>query len=113
MISSKYSTPAIHQSTLPAGQFNMPAPSTSWQVTNLTSATLLPGHYYLIQESSGGMSGVSLPIADATGAIAMAATAGKVALINNTTSLTGTGCPLGPNVIDFVGYGPTANCFEG
>jgi hypothetical protein len=43
----------------------------------------------------------------------MSATAGKVALVNNQTTLTGTGCPFGAAVIDFVGFGSTANCFEG
>ena len=52
----------------------------------------------------------ALPTPDATGTIAMAGGAGKVALVNSTTSLTGT-CPTGN--IDFVGFGTTANCAEG
>src|SRR5437763_944835 len=47
-----------------------------------------------------------------TGTIVMGATAGKVALVNSTAALTGSGCPFGASVVDFVGYG-TANCFEG
>jgi endonuclease G len=45
----------------------------------------------------------------------MSATTGKVALVRNSTSLSGGGCPLGidPDVVDFVGYGTTANCHEG
>jgi hypothetical protein len=66
----------------------------------------------LIQESSGGSSGVVLPAPDATGTIAMAAGSGKVALIKNSTALTGA-CPSDPNIIDLVGYGSTANCFRG
>jgi hypothetical protein len=73
---------------------------------------LLPGQYYLIQESSGGSNGTSLPAPDATGSIAMAATSGKVALVKNSTALTGT-CPSDPNIADLVGYGSTANCFKG
>jgi hypothetical protein len=42
----------------------------------------------------------------------MASTTGKVALVSNTTLLSGS-CPIGPNVVDFVGYGSSANCFEG
>src|SRR5207245_277180 len=38
--------------------------------------------------------------------------AGKVALVNTTTALTGTGCPFAAGVQDFVGFGPTANCSE-
>lgn len=83
----------------------------SWQKTDL-SVTLAPGQYLLIQQASGGANGDMLPAPDITGTIAMAATAGKVALVNNTTLLNTT-CPLGPNVIDFVGYGSAANCFEG
>ena len=42
----------------------------------------------------------------------MAATAGKVALVSGTTALTGSGCPLSATVVDFLGYGTTANCSE-
>ena len=49
--------------------------------------------------------------ADATGTIAMAAGSGKVALVKNSTALTGT-CPNNPNIVDMVGYGNTANCFQ-
>jgi uncharacterized protein (TIGR03437 family) len=87
------------------------ATASSWSVTSLTSV-LQPGQYYLIQESSGGSTGASLPLPDATGSIAMAAAAGKVALVKNTTALTGT-CPPDPNIVDLVGYGTTANCFKG
>lgn len=83
----------------------------SWQKTDL-SGTLAPGQYLLVQQASGGANGGALPTPDITGTISMAATAGKVALVNNTTLLT-TSCPLGPNVVDFVGYGSGANCFEG
>jgi hypothetical protein len=88
------------------------ATGTSWtNKTNLTSIILAPGQYYLIQEA-GGTNGVNLPTPDVTGTIAMSATAGKVALVNNSVSLTGS-CPSGSNIIDFVGFGTTANCYEG
>ncbi|MBA2702643.1 MAG: lamin tail domain-containing protein [Blastocatellia bacterium] len=80
---------------------------------DLTSGTIAPGQYFLVQLSSGGANGVALPTPDATGSINMAAAAGKVALVAGTTSLTGSGCPLPGTVADFVGYGTTANCFEG
>jgi len=89
------------------------ATGTTWSVTNLSAVSLLPGHYYLVQEASGGAVGSTLPTPDATGTTAMAAAAGKVALVNSTTALTGSGCPLGGTVVDFVGYGATADCFEG
>jgi predicted extracellular nuclease len=88
------------------------ATASTWSVTPLTSVALLPGQYYLIQESSGGSNGALLPAPDATGTIAMAATSGKVALVRNSTALSGA-CPNDPNIVDFVGYGTTANCFKG
>ncbi len=43
----------------------------------------------------------------------MAATSGKVALVNGTSALSAVGCPSGATILDFVGYGTTANCREG
>jgi hypothetical protein len=87
------------------------AANTSWTgLTPLPAFTLAPGQYFLIQEAPGAGGTVDLD-PDATGTIPMGATAGKVALVSNTTVLTG-GCPTGANIIDFVGYGG-ASCFEG
>ena len=86
------------------------AAGTSWQVTNLTGS-IAPGHYYLVQEAQGSGGTTNLPAADATGAIPMGATAGKVALVSTTTALTGA-CPTA-GIVDFVGFGTTVNCFEG
>src|SRR5205085_6104119 len=83
----------------------------NWQVTPLTNFTLQPGQYYLIREAAGAGGTVDLPTADALGTIAMGATSGKVALVSNTTALTGT-CPTGAGIVDFIGY-DGANCFEG
>jgi uncharacterized protein (TIGR03437 family) len=88
------------------------ATASTWSVTPLTTLTLLPGQYYLIQESSGGSNGAALPTPDATGSIAMAAGSGKVMLVKTSTALTGA-CPNDPNIVDLVGYGSTANCFRG
>ena len=88
------------------------ATASTWSVTPLTSVVLLPGQYYLVQQSSGGATGIPLPAPDASGTIAMAAGSGKVALVTNTTTLTGT-CPGISNIVDMVGYGTTANCFRG
>jgi uncharacterized protein len=85
---------------------------TSWSKTNLTAFSLAPGQYYLIQEAAGAGGTVNLPAPDATGSIAMSATGAKVALVNNQTLLTGSGCPFAASVVDFVGY-DGANCFEG
>ena len=88
------------------------ATASTWSATPLNAVTLLPGEYYLIQESSGGSNGVTLPAPDATGTIAMAAGSGKVALVKKSTSLSGA-CPNDPNIVDLLGYGSTANCFQG
>ncbi|OQY84890.1 MAG: hypothetical protein B6D41_15005, partial [Chloroflexi bacterium UTCFX4] len=80
------------------------AAGTTWQMTPLTNVSLNAGQYYLVQEA-GNANGVnSLPTPDASGSIAMNATAAKVALVNNTTPLSGA-CPTGASIIDFVGYG--------
>lgn len=83
---------------------------TSWQRTNL-SGSIQPGGSYLIQESLGSGGTTPLPTPDASGTIAMSATAGKVALVNSATTLSGS-CPLGGSVIDFVGFGSATNCSE-
>ena len=80
----------------------------SWAVTTL-SGSLAPGQYYLIQEAAGTGGTVSLPTPDSSGSIAMSGTAGKVALVNSTSPLSGT-CPV---AIDLVGFGSGTNCFEG
>src|SRR4030095_13947395 len=83
--------------------------------TDITSGILLPGQYFLVQEGSGGAVGAALPTPDVSGTINLAATAGKVALVSGTVSLTGSGCaavPAGVTIVDFLGYGSTANCFE-
>lgn len=85
------------------------ATGSSWQVT-LLSGSIAPGQYYLVQQGAGTAGTVDLPTPDATGTIFMSGTAGKIALVNNTTALSGV-CPAG--FIDLVGFGGTASCFEG
>jgi len=86
------------------------ATGTTWASKTILSGMIQPGQYYLIQEAAGTGGTVDLPTPNAIGTIAMAAGAGKVALVNNSTTLNVT-CPTG--VIDLVGYGSTANCYEG
>jgi len=83
----------------------------TWSMTNL-SGLLTPGQYFLVQEGAGGAGSTGLPAPDAMGTINLAATAGKVALLNSTTALSGA-CPSTASIIDLVGYGATASCFEG
>ncbi|HEX9267194.1 MAG TPA: lamin tail domain-containing protein, partial [Candidatus Limnocylindria bacterium] len=86
------------------------AAGTSWAATPL-SGTIHSGQYYLVQEAAGAGGTTNLPSPDATGTIAMSATSAKVALVNTTAALTGSGCPFSATVVDFVGYG-VANCAE-
>jgi hypothetical protein len=87
------------------------ATGTAWQVTPLPNVMIQPGQYYLVAESFGANGVNPLPTPDTTGTIAMSATAAKVALVNVTTALSGA-CPTGAQIIDFIGYGATANCSE-
>ncbi|HEY2395651.1 MAG TPA: Calx-beta domain-containing protein [Rudaea sp.] len=87
---------------------------TSWtNLTALPNVTLQPGHYYLIEESGGTTNGVALPTADlvvTVNPINLSGTNGKVALVDGATAIaSGTSCPSGETILDFVGYG-TANC---
>src|SRR5262245_351079 len=90
------------------------AAGTTWQVTPLPSTVLAPGQYLLVQEAVGAGGTQPLPAPDATGTIAMSATAGKVALVIHTTALAcGSACAGDPAVRDLIGYGGTASSFEG
>lgn len=82
------------------------AGGTTWQVTAL-SGSIPAGGYYLIQEAAGAGGTTALPTPDATGSIAMSATAAKVALVSTTTALSGA-CPAG--VVDEVTFGSVTGC---
>jgi predicted extracellular nuclease len=91
--------------------------ATTSQLVVLPNA-LVPGGGYFLVQLFGGATGAALPAADASGTINMSGTAGKVALVNGTSSL---GCNGGSTIcsqaqldriIDLVGYGG-ANFFEG
>ena len=88
----------------------------TWQLTGL-SGTIQPGQYYLIREAAGSGGGVDLPPPDAIGSIAMSAATGKVALVIHENELdcgrSLNDCFPNPAIRDFVGYGISANNFEG
>ena len=93
--------------------------ATTTQITPL-SGSIGPGQYVLVQEASQAAVGAPLPTPDITDSspIAMAAGAGKVALVNTATPLgcNGGSTPCAPaplaQIVDLVGYG-NANFFEG
>ena len=84
------------------------ANGTSWSVTPL-SGVIGPNRYYLVREAAGA-GGVDGPAADASGAILLAAGAGRVALSTNLTPFAN--CATGAALLDLVGYGATT-CVEG
>src|SRR6185295_3103082 len=89
------------------------ATTSTWQVTPLPNFTLQPGRYFLVQESQGAGGTDNLPTPDAVGTIPVSSTSTKVALVNNTTTITAA-CPnaAAAGIVDLVGYGPET-CFEG
>ena len=87
------------------------AAGSTWS-TAVLSGSIPANGFFLVRLAGGTTNGVPLPVtADATGTLNFSGTNGKVALCNATTALTGT-CPTGAPIIDFVGYGATANCSE-
>src|SRR4051794_19142759 len=83
------------------------AAGTSWSPTAL-AGSVAPGRRYLVELGSGGTAGAALPAPDATGTVNLAASGGKVALVQDTTALT---CGASPGscsavaaVRDLVGY---------
>ncbi len=87
------------------------ASGTSWTRINLPSVTLSAGQYLLVAGTFSANGINPLPTPDASGSLAMSTAGGKVALVNNTTTLSGDQCTRSGTVIDFVGYG-TATCYE-
>ena len=91
------------------------ATGTSWTNKQPLGGMIAPGEYFLVALASGGANGAPLPVsANVSGDINMSATTGKIALVSNAISLSGS-CPNGsdPDIVDFVGYGSSASCFEG
>jgi hypothetical protein len=89
------------------------ATASTWSVTNMcaqnSTCTILPGHYYLVQESAGAGGFAPLPTPDATGTLTLSGTAAKIALVQTRAALSG--CPNGGDLVDLVGFGG-ANCSE-
>lgn len=100
------------------------AGGSEWLPASLTNVTLQPGQYYLIQFASSGSVGSALPAPDlvappvtnnagSTFVLNLSSTTGKLALVNSTTKLPASTCPSGDaSIVDLVGYGASASCFE-
>ena len=100
------------------------AGGTNWLVTPLTNITLQPGQYYLIQYASNTPvnGGAPLPTPDHiappvtvngnTFIPNLSSTTGKLAVVNSTTQLPANPCPVDASIVDLLGYGNSASCFE-
>lgn len=90
------------------------ATGASWSKVDL-SGTIAPRGYFLVRLAAPATTGTSYtPDLSATlSGATLASTAGKVALTSTTALLAGA-CPWpAATIVDFVGYGTTANCREG
>lgn len=84
---------------------------TSWSLTTLPAGvTLQPGQYYLVAESLGAGGTVDLPAPDVTGTLALASASGKVALVRNSTALSGAAPATAEDIVSF---GTAATATEG
>lgn len=86
---------------------------TGSNVASLPDVMLQPGQFFLVGGSSGSV-GADLPVTvDLTSSLSIAATGGKVALVNGTTgNLPSTSC-TGGNIIDEVSFASSTSCAEG
>ena len=90
-----------------------PSTGNSWITLNLTGS-IGAGQPYLIN-LTGGATGAVLPtenISSGTIIFNLSATAGKLALVSSQTAFAVSNPQSDPSVVDFVGYGTTANAFE-
>ena len=76
------------------------------------TGTIAAHGFFLVQEAQGSGGTQNLPTPDVTGTLALSSTAGKIALVNATTALSGA-VSSGSSIVDMVGYGTTANAYEG
>jgi predicted extracellular nuclease len=90
---------------------------TAGSKADLPNVSLQPGQYFLIQMAAGTGGSQPLPTPDLVGSSNMSGTAGKVALVNGTTLIscggTAGNCASDTSIIDLVGFGTTANNYEG
>ncbi len=99
------------------------ATGTNWLVTPLPNVTLQPGQYFLIQYAGNNSGGASLPNPDMiappvtvgsnTFIPNLSSSTGKLALVSSTSQLPASSCPSSPLIVDLVGYGSSASCYEG
>jgi len=87
----------------------------------LPNFDLQPGQYFLLKFDSNGSVGSPLPTPDFVVPVLqpegfipnLSSTNGKLTLVNISSRLPASTCPTDPSIVDLVGYGSTASCFEG
>ncbi|MDP1917726.1 MAG: lamin tail domain-containing protein [Myxococcales bacterium] len=84
--------------------------SATWNVVPL-SGSIEAGESYLVRLGAAGPAGAPLPQVDATGTAPVGISGGKVMLVSAGTVMNGV-CPSTALIVDLVGYGPSATCFE-
>ena len=86
----------------------------------LPNFNLQPGQYFLLQFASSGAVGSPLPTPDFVVPVLqpegfvpnLSQSTGKLAIVNNSTRLPVSTCPNDPSIVDLLGYGTSASCFE-
>jgi 5'-nucleotidase len=83
--------------------------------TDLAGQIPAGGSFLIGQAGGADDSQPALPTPDVQGAIAMSGSGAKVALVRTTDRLTcaGADCAAVPDVVDLVGWGPTASAYAG
>ncbi|MCP9750862.1 lamin tail domain-containing protein [Ferruginibacter sp. HRS2-29] len=99
--------------------FSGPSGAGDWNGAILPAGSSIgAGKYFLVSFAAVGTVGANLPTADFVGPVTtnLSGTAGKVALVNNSTILNGTTACSNASVVDVLGFSTTANiatCAEG
>ena len=96
-------------------QYNPATGGGNYNTVPLGNVTIPANGFLLVQFGAKGTIGAALPTPDVISALDLGATAGRVALVNNATSLKNSdqANELGAGIIDFVGYGSSAFTYEG
>lgn len=94
-------------------QYNEGNGGGSYAVVPLGNVSIPANQFLLIKLGPVGSAGTALPAPDVTNALNLDASAGRLALVSNTSALGNSVAAIGGAVVDFVGYGLSANKFEG
>lgn len=89
------------------------ATSDAWSKVVVLAGTVAPGGFFLVAGASSAEVGEPLPAVELEDpGLNIAATAGKVILVDGVVKIDNANCPVGDDIIDFVGFGSTMNCKE-